>query len=162
MERITVRSYWMILDTGCEGCMLCLLESKFCHRLSYLWLAVFNLFYDVVILLTNVTDRRFYWCKTITECLLYQIWDFIWKILSKSYVELVSRLLRYPQASLSFLVSLLQSLCFSFVELIIAFLRAYVPFKHFACIILFVTALLWFDYLESWFSVCWCSCHETF
>lgn len=75
------------------------------------------------------------------------------RFLSKSYVELVSHL-RYPQASLSFLVSLLHSLCFSFVELIIAFLRAYVPFKHFACIILFVTALLWFDYLESWFSVC--------
>lgn len=71
------------------------------------------------------------------------------EILSKSYVELVSHLLRYPRVSLSFLVSLLHSLCFSFVELIIAFLRAYVPFKHFPCIILFVTALLWFDYLES-------------
>lgn len=81
-------------------------------------------------------------------------WDFIWKILSKSYVELVSHLLRYPQASLSFLVSLLYSLCFSFVELIIAFLRASVPFKHFACIIWFVTVLLWFDCSESWFSVC--------
>ena len=71
------------------------------------------------------------------------------EILSKSYVELVSHLLRDPRVSLSFLVSLLHSLCFSFVELIIAFLRAYVPFKHFTCIILFVTALLWFDYLES-------------
>lgn len=151
----------MILDAGYEDCMLCLLESEFCHRLSYLWLAVFNLFYSAVILLMLLIED-FTDVKLLLSVHDIRSWDFIWKILSKSYLELVSHLLRYPQVSLSFLVSLLHSLYFSFVDLIIAFLRAYVPFKHFTCIILFVTALLWFDCLESWFSMCWCSCHETF
>lgn len=97
-----------------------------------------------MLLIEDFTD-----VKLLLSAHYIRSWDFIWKILSKSYVELVSHLLRYSQVSLSFLVFLLYSLCFSF-----GFLRAYVLFKHLTCVLLLVTALLWFDYLESWFSVC--------
>lgn len=42
------------LEASCEGCTLCQLDSKFCHQLSNLCLSVFNLFYNVAMLLAYV------------------------------------------------------------------------------------------------------------
>lgn len=74
-DRKKKRSYLLTLEASCEGCMLCQLDSKFCHQFSCLCLDIFNLFYNVAMLLTNAL-------KVLLNTSYIRAWGFILKILS--------------------------------------------------------------------------------